>query len=246
MGKNKLKKFAQMETFENVFQPTHDDLWQKDYHLKGKWNKEVFKNDNPIILELGCGKGEYTIGLGERQPETNFIGIDIKGARIWKGALSALNEDMNNVRFIRTKIEMLDSIFAEGEISEVWITFPDPQMKNHKKRLTGSRMLQSYKKFLKQDAFINLKTDSDFLYNYTNELIRINNLEKLEDINDIYSSVDEKHILSIRTFYENQFLTRGITSKYLKFKISNKENISEPDVEIEFDSHRSFGRDRRE
>jgi tRNA (guanine-N7-)-methyltransferase len=245
VGKKKLQRFAEMKTFENVFQPTHDEVWEKDYKLKGAWHKEVFKNDNPIVLEVGCGKGEYTVGLARNYPDKNFIGIDIKGARMWKGAKEALDEGLNNVAFIRTYAELLESIFASGEIAEIWITFPDPQMKKVGKRLTSIRFLDRYKNLLSPDGIIHLKTDSAFLYEYTSYVVKENNLKVVTDTNDLYNSGMADHILSIRTFYEGQFLTRGIPIKYLSFKLEDKTEFVEPDVEIELDSYRSFGRDRR-
>lgn len=245
MGKNKLKRFAEMETFNNVFQPTHNDVWEKNYKLKGKWNKEVFKNDNPIVLEVGCGKGEYSVGLARKYPNKNFIGIDIKGARMWRGAKTAIEEGLDNVAFIRTKAELLESVFESGELSEIWITFPDPQMKKVRKRLTGTRFLQLYNNLLTQDGIIHLKSDSNFLYEYTSYVIKENNLAVDVDTNDLYNSGMADDILSIRTFYEQQFLDRGIPIKYLKFKLEGKSEFVEPDVEIELDSYRSFGRDQR-
>lgn len=245
MGKNKLKRFAEMETFKNVFQPTHNEVWEKDYRLKGKWNQQIFQNNNPIVLEVGCGKGEYTVGLAQKYPNKNFIGIDVKGARMWRGAKTAIEEGLNNVAFIRTKAELLESIFAVGEIAEIWITFPDPQMKKVSKRLTGTRFLQRYTNLLSADGVVHLKTDSNFLYQYTSYVISENNLPTQIDTNDLYQSDIADDILSIRTYYEQQFLNRGIPIKYLKFSLANKTEFIEPDVEIEPDSYRSFGRDRR-
>ena len=245
MGKNKLQRFAEMETFDNVFQPTHKEVWETNYHLKGNWNKEVFKNDNPIVLEVGCGKGEYTVGLARKFPNKNFIGIDIKGARMWRGAKTAIEEGLNNVGFIRTKAELLESIFEKGEISEIWITFPDPQMKKVRKRLTGTRFLKLYSNLLSNNGIIHLKSDSNFLYEYTSYVIKENKLAVDVDTNDLYNSGKADDILSIRTFYEQQFLDRGIPIKYLKFMLEGKSEFIEPDVEIEMDTYRSFGRDKR-
>ncbi|MDQ2179669.1 tRNA (guanosine(46)-N7)-methyltransferase TrmB [Marinifilum sp. D714] len=245
MGKNKLQRFAEMDTFDNVFQPTHKEVWETNYHLKGKWNKEVFKNDNPIVLEVGCGKGEYTVGLARKFPNKNFIGIDIKGARMWRGAKTAIEEGLGNVGFIRSKAELLESIFESGEISEIWITFPDPQMKKERKRLTGTRFLKLYSNLLTKDGIIHLKSDSNFLYEYTSYVIKENSLSVDVDTNDLYNSGKADDILSIRTFYEQQFLDRGIPIKYLKFRLDGKTEFIEPDVEIELDSYRSFGREKR-
>lgn len=245
MGKNKLQRFAEMESFDNVFQPTHNEVWENNYQLKGSWNKDVFKNDNPIVLEVGCGKGEYSVGLAKQFPNKNFIGIDIKGARIYCGAKEALDDKLGNVAFVRTYAELLTSIFEAGEIEEIWITFPDPQMKKVGKRLTGTRFLNLYSKLLSKDGIIHLKSDSNFLYQYTKYLIKENNLKILVDTNDLYNSGMADEILSIRTYYEQQFLTRGIPIKYHKFMLDGKSEFIEPDVEIELDSYRSFGRERK-
>jgi len=245
VGKNKLQRFAEMKSFDNVFQPTHNEVWENNYQLKGNWNKDVFKNDNPIVLEVGCGKGEYSVGLAKQFPNKNFIGIDIKGARIYCGAKEALDNELGNVAFIRTYAELLGSIFSVGEIAEIWITFPDPQMKKVNKRLTGTRFLSLYSKLLSKDGIVHLKSDSNFLYEYTKYVIEENNLKILVDTDDLYNSDKADEILSIRTYYEQQFLTRGIPIKYHKFMLEGKNEFKEPDVGIELDEYRSFGRDRR-
>ncbi|PKQ62798.1 tRNA (guanosine(46)-N7)-methyltransferase TrmB [Labilibaculum filiforme] len=245
MGKNKLQRFAEMKSFENVFQPTHNEVWETNYQLKGKWNKEVFKNNHPIVLEVGCGKGEYTVGLAKQFPNKNFIGIDIKGARIFCGAKEARDTGLTNVAFIRTYAELLQSIFEAEEIAEIWITFPDPQMKKVGKRLTGTRFLKLYSNLLSKDGIIHLKSDSNFLYEYTKYVIAENKLKVLVDTDDLYRSGKADEILSIRTYYEQQFLTRGIPIKYQKFMLEGKSEFVEPDVEIELDEYRSFGRERR-
>lgn len=245
MGKNKLQRFAEMKTFDNVFQPTHNEVWEENYQYKGNWNKKVFKNDNPIVLEVGCGKGEYSVGLAKQFPDKNFIGIDIKGARIWCGAKEALEEKLANVAFIRTKAELLESIFEAGEIDEIWITFPDPQMKKVRKRLTGTRFLKLYSNLLSKEGIIHLKSDSNFLYEYTKYVIAENKLKVLVDTNDLYTSEMADEILSIRTFYEQQFLDIGIPIKYHKFMLEEKTEFIEPDVEIELDTYRSFGREKK-
>jgi tRNA (guanine-N7-)-methyltransferase len=246
VGKNKLQRFAEMKNFKNVFQPTHNEVWETNYQYKGKWNQEVFKNDNPIVLEVGCGKGEYSVGLAKQFPNKNFIGIDIKGARIYCGAKEALDSGLENVAFIRTYGELLRSIFEAGEIAEIWITFPDPQMKKVNKRLTGTRFLSLYSNLLSKDGIIHLKSDSNFLYEYTKYVIRENHLKVLVDTNDLYHSGKADDILSIRTYYEQQFLRRGIPIKYHKFMLEGKSEFTEPDVEIELDSYRSFGRSKKE
>lgn len=239
MAKNKLAKFAEMEQLENVFQPRHKDIFRTDHPLKGKWGKEVFRNDHPIVLEIGCGKGEYTVGLGQLFPEKNFIGIDIKGARMWHGAKTALEQNITNAVFLRIYAEMLESVFDSEEVSEIWITFPDPQMAKARKRLTGSRFLTLYKKILKKDGQIHLKTDSPFLYTYTSELIRINKLKCDLQTNDLYGSQIDDKILGIKTFYEQQWLSRGKKIKYLRFSLAETNSLLEPDVEIERDDYHS-------
>ncbi|WP_303179860.1 tRNA (guanosine(46)-N7)-methyltransferase TrmB [uncultured Butyricimonas sp.] len=242
MAKNKLAKFAEMETLDNVFQPKHDEVFRTDYKLKGKWGEQVFGNAHPIVLEVGCGKGEYAVGLGKLYPEKNFIGLDIKGARMWTGAKIAQEKGMKNVVFLRTHAEMLESVFAPGEISEIWITFPDPQMAKARKRLTGTRFLSLYKKMLKEDGIIHLKTDSPFLYQYTAELIRLNGLTAFVNTDDLYASGLDDKILGIKTFYEQQWLSRGKQIKYLKFTLSGSGELIEPDIDIEKDDYHSEAR----
>lgn len=239
MAKNKLAKFAEMEELPNVFQPKQEEVFRTDYVLKGQWNEQVFGNNHPIILEIGCGKGEYTVELGKLYPEKNFIGLDIKGARMWKGAKTAAREKMCNVVFLRMYAEMLESVFAPGEISEIWITFPDPQMAKARKRLTGTRFLTLYKKFLSPDALIHLKTDSPFLYRYTSELIQLNHFTKWVNTDDLYGCGLDDKILGIKTFYEKQWLTRGKKIKYIRFSIDRPLPFSEPEVEIEKDDYHS-------
>ena len=244
MAKNKLTKFAEMATYKNVFEYTFQKLQVNAFPLKGKWGKEYFKNSNPIVLELGCGKGEYTVGLARFFPDKNFIGMDIKGARMWTGATDALKSNLENAAFVRTHIEMIAQFFEPKEISEIWITFPDPQMKKVNKRLTSCRFMKEYSQLLKDDGIIHLKTDSNFLYTYTKVMIEKNQLEVLFDTNDLYNSDIENDILSIQTFYEKQWLDRGLNIKYIKFRCPQKENWIEPEIEIEFDSYRSFGRNQ--
>ena len=239
MAKNKLAKFAEMETLENVFQPTHEEVFRTDYKLKGKWGKQVFGNDHPIVLEVGCGKGEYSVGLGELYPEKNFIGLDIKGARMWTGAKAAKEKGMKNVVFLRTHAEELESIFAPGEVSEIWITFPDPQMAKARKRLTGTRFLSLYRKFLKEDGLIHLKTDSPFLYQYTAELVKVNHLPVNVNTDDLYGVGLDDKILGIKTFYERQWLSRGKTIKYIQFSLAGSSQLMEPEIDIEKDDYHS-------
>ncbi len=242
MAKKKLARFAEMEILPNVFQPQHKEVFRTDYQLKGKWHQEVFHNDHPILLEIGCGKGEYTVGLGKLYPEKNFIGLDIKGARMWKGAKTAIEEGLQNVAFLRMYAEMLESAFAPGEISELWITFPDPQMAKARKRLTGSRFLNLYRKILSPNAVIHLKTDSPFLYAYTTEIIRHNQLPVDLQTEDLYGCGWDDKILSIKTFYEKQWLSRGKTIKYIRFSLGTNDLLSEPDIEIEKDDYHSEAR----
>ena len=244
MAKNKLTKFAEMASYENVFHSPYEKLREEGFSLKGKWHT-YFENKNPIILELGCGKGEYTVGLARKFSDKNFIGIDIKGARIWTGATQARKDNLNNVAFLRTHIELINYFFSENEVSEIWITFPDPQMKKSNKRLTSTRFIQEYSRILKSDGVIHLKTDSNFLYSYTKEMIEVNNLKILFDTEDLYNSNPEDKILGIQTFYEQQWLERGLNIKYIKFVCPKDKEWSEPEVEIEKDDYRSFGRNRR-
>ena len=231
MGKKKLFRFAEMETFDHVVQAEFDEVFKKDYKLKGNWAKDFFKNDNPIVLELGCGKGEYTVGLAKQNPEINYIGIDIKGARMWRGAKTALEEGIKNVGFIRTRVDLINSFFAPGEVAEVWVTFPDPQPKKYYKRLTSTKFLAYYQKLLKENGIVNLKTDSAELYAYTKKVVELNNIEPIIDTNDLYNSGIVDNILSIKTFYEQQFLEQGKPITYIKFKLNNNIQLEEPKEE---------------
>jgi len=237
--KNKLARFAEMEVLPNVFQPRHGEIFGRDYRLKGKWGQEVFGNRHPLVVEIGCGKGEYTVELGKLYPEKNFIGLDIKGARMWKGAKTAAESGMKNVAFLRMYAQMLESVFAPGEVDEIWITFPDPQMGKARKRLTGTRFLALYRKILKPGALIHLKTDSPFLYAYTRELIACNGLPVWVETDDLYGCGMEDRILGIRTFYEQQWLSRGKTIKYIRFGLGENETWQEPETEIERDDYHS-------
>lgn len=242
MGKNKLKKFAEMETFDNVFQYPFAVVERDGFPLKGRWKSDFFKNDNPIVLELGCGKGEYAVGLARRFPEKNYIGVDIKGARMWTGAKSAVKEGISNVAFLRTNIELITRFFEPGEVSEIWITFPDPQMKKVRKRLTSSRFLELYREILVADGIVHLKTDSPFLYTYTDALVKLNNMPTEVNTSDLYHSDIVDDILEIKTFYEQQWLDRGLTIKYIKFHLDHTTQLQEPDIEIAEDTYRSFSR----
>lgn len=242
MGKNKLKKFAEMETFDNVFQYPFAVVEREGFPLKGNWKRDFFKNDNPIVLELGCGKGEYAVGLARRFPGKNYIGVDIKGARMWTGAKAAVKEGISNVAFLRTNIELIDRFFEAGEVSEIWITFPDPQMKKVRKRLTSTRFLELYRNILVADGIVHLKTDSPFLYTYTDALVKLDELPTEINTADLYHSDVVDDILEIKTFYEQQWLDRGLTIKYIKFHLDHTTELKEPDIEIEEDTYRSFSR----
>lgn len=222
MGKNKLRKFAETKTFENMVQEPRPDLLDEGLHMKGKWHKAFFKNDHPIVLELGCGKGEYTVGLAKKFPDKNFIGIDIKGARMWRGARTATENQMPNVGFLRTQIELIDHCFVKGEVSEIWITFPDPQIKyrRRKKRLTAPDMLGVYRKVITKDAILHLKTDSQFLHGYTLGILEGNDHSILETSYDIDRQKPDDELLSIRTNYESIFRQKGVPITYLKFQLS--------------------------
>lgn len=224
MGKDKLKRFGEMETFDNVFQPELGDI-KMDSELKGKWS-EYFGNDNPIVLELGCGKGEYTVGMARKYPNKNFIGIDIKGARIWRGAKTAIEEGLNNVAFLRTKVDFIERFFDNNEVSEIWLTFSDPQPKRPRKRLTSPLFIGRYKNVLKPNSTINLKCDSDLLYEYTLEQIEENNYPVEENSNDVYGELmlragqDLQELMNIRTFYEQRWINEGKTIKYCRFIVN--------------------------
>ncbi|MFY8068009.1 MAG: tRNA (guanosine(46)-N7)-methyltransferase TrmB [Flavobacterium sp.] len=221
-SKNKLKRFSENETFDNVFQPTREEVVGDQFPLKGKWNKEFFKNDNPIVLELGCGKGEYSVGLAERFPEKNFIGIDIKGARFWRGAKTAVETGMNNVAFVRTQIELIHHIFTQNEVSEIWITFPDPQIKykRTKHRMTNSAFLDNYKKILKPNGLMHLKTDSEFMHGYTLGLLHGLGYEVLYANHNIYKNEGAPaEVTGIQTFYESQYLEVNKSITYIQFRI---------------------------
>lgn len=225
MAKHKLERFAELGTFNNVIQP-ETGIFGKSHPIKGGWKKDVFKNKNPIVLELGCGKGEYTIGLSSIYPENNFIGVDIKGARIWCGAKKAHDNRQPNVAFLRTRIEFINSFFTEDEVEEIWITFPDPHTgkNNSNKRLTCPWFLNNYRIFLKDNGIIHLKTDNTELFDYTRRLVIRNGLELLYATSDLYSGYSISEALLIKTHYEKIFLNEGMKITYLAFRL-NKEKI---------------------
>lgn len=248
MGKGKLQKFAEMETFSNVFQYPFSVIENVPFEMKGHWREQYFHNDNPIVLELGCGKGEYTVELARLYPQVNFIGVDIKGARMHKGAKEALTAGLSNVAFLRTNIEIIDRFFAKDEVQEIWLTFSDPQMKNPRKRLTSTYFMNRYRHFLVDGGLIHLKTDSNFLFTYTTYMVEANHLPLLFRTEDLYHTdgIDEetRKILSIQTFYEAQWIARGLNIRYMKFHLPQQGELVEPDVEIPLDDYRSFHRDK--
>jgi len=222
MGKDKIRRFAAVKSFDNF----HEPVIKEQYYMKGKWHKDHFKNDNPIVLELGCGKGEYSVGLAKHFPEKNFIGVDIKGARMYIGAEQALEEGLDNVAFLRTKIDFIQDCFIPGEIDEIWLTFSDPQPKKENKRLSSPPFIERYRKILKKGGIVHMKTDSDLLFEYTEEQIASQKYEKLELTWDLYNELPEnidpvtRDIFHIKTHYEKLFTAKGSIIKYCKFKIS--------------------------
>jgi len=227
VGKNKLARWTELGSYDNVIQPEIEDVSGKDHPIKGRWNQDIFKNGNPITLELGCGKGEYTVGLANNFPHNNFIGIDIKGARMWRGAKTANDQKLPNVAFLRTRIEFINSFFSADEVDEIWITFPDPHTggRNSNKRLTSPWFLNNYRHFLKNKGLIHLKTDNKELYDFTCKVLSYNNVETIISTNDLYTEKID-NILSIRTHYEKIFLDAGLKINYISFRL-DKEKIIE-------------------
>jgi tRNA (guanine-N7-)-methyltransferase len=235
VGKNKLERWTELNTFSNVIQPVLGDLKAddsgeltvKDHPVKGKWNSEIFGNRNPLVLELGCGRGEYTIGLATRFPGKNFIGVDIKGARLWRGAKTSNEKKMGNAAFLRTRIEFINAFFCEDEIDEIWITFPDPHpgTRNANKRLTSPWYLNSYRSLIKDNGLIHLKTDNSELYRFTRQVALKNGLEILFDTDDLYGSDLSDDILAIKTHYEQIFLKQGLTINFLSFRMPKNKTI---------------------
>ncbi len=223
MGKDKLKRFAEVETFHNVFQPSMEEA-KAGFKMKGNWHNDYFKNNNPIVLELGCGRGEYTVGMAKMYPEKNFIGIDIKGSRLWRGAKTGVEDGMKNMAFVRSKIDFIECLFAKDEVSEIWLTFSDPQPKRPRKRLTSRLFIERYKNIMKPNGIINLKTDSDLLFEFTLEQIEEYKYKKLLSSWDVYGELvpntedeDLKRLMEIKTFYEQKWLEEGKKIKFVKF-----------------------------
>jgi len=245
MGKNKLRKFNEINQFPNVFQMPYADLVSgKLFEQKGNWHS-FFGNDHPIVLELGCGRGEYTIGLAQRFSQKNFIGVDIKGARLWTGARYALEHGLSNVAFVRTNIELLPYFFAPKEVHELWLTFPDPQMKKRNKRLTSTHLMQQYAQIMSPNADVHLKTDSAFLFAYTKAMATLNQLKVVEELTDLALMKPLDPVLSIETYYEQQWKARGMAIKYLHFLLNAPAQWKEPEEEIPLDDYRSYGRQKR-
>jgi len=248
MGKNKLRKFAEMEQLQCVLQYPWARLQEEGFSLRGQWAEKFFGNSNPIVLELGCGKGEYTVSLARRNPHINYIGIDIKGARMWTGAKTVYRENLQNVAFLRTDIELIRSFFAPDEVSEIWITFPDPQMAKTRKRLTSTRFMQLYDDILGAERIINLKTDSPFLYTYTQRMLQMNGIQSVCDTADLYAEVEPAEetvsARSVQTFYEQQWLSRGKSIKYLRWHLPKGDlKLVEPqEDDIPRDNYHSFQR----
>jgi|TARA_B110000967_G_scaffold210027_1_gene269674 tRNA (guanine-N7-)-methyltransferase len=224
-SKNKLKRFIENESFSNVIQPSREELMLNKFKFKGNWNKLFFKNTNPIVVELGCGKGEYTINLAKLNPSVNYIGVDIKGARFWRGAKTANEENLDNVVFLRTQIELINCVFNIGEVSEIWLTFPDPQIKyqRRKHRLTNPTFLDLYKKIMNSKGIVHLKTDSEFLHGYTLGLLEGMSIIPLNSNHDIYKNLNApEEVINIKTHYENIFSEQNKNISYLSFKFNNE------------------------
>ena len=230
-----------MKEFSCVLEYPREELINHGFPHKGRWNEEIFNRKAPITIELGCGKGEYTVGLARSNSDRNYIGVDIKGARMWRGAKTVEEEDIANAAFLRTEIENINHFFTPGEVDEIWITFPDPQMQKVRKRLTSTRFLQLYREILKPGGVINLKTDSPFLYEYTRRVVDINAFEVLTNTADLYGSGLADPVSSIKTFYEQQWLSRGKSIKLLSFRLYAEGELKEPEADdIPHDDYRSM------
>ena len=231
MAKKKLARFAEMLQFDNVVQAASEDVVNRRHPFYGRWAEDFFGSSSPVVLELGCGKGEYTVGLAKMFPGRNFLGVDIKGARMWKGAKYATDNSISNAGFLRTRIELISSFFAPGEIDQIWLTFPDPQLKRARKRLTSAAFLNRYRGFIRDGGPVHLKTDSLELHNYTLSLLETNKLVVEEATDDLYGRGGTDKILSIRTYYEKQYLEQGKPIFYLRFRLDSAREITEPDDE---------------
>ena len=224
-SKNKLKRFIQNESFSNVIQPERQELLSKNFNYKGNWNSLYFKNNNPIIIELGCGRGEYTVNLAKLNPDKNYIGIDIKGARFWRGAKTSIDEKLDNVVFLRTQIELINLVFGKDEVDEIWLTFPDPQIKYQrtKHRLTNPFFINLYKKILKNKGIVHLKTDSEFLHGYTLGILKSFSINLIFSNHDIYKNNNAPdEVINIKTHYEKLFLESNKNISYLSFTFHNE------------------------
>lgn len=247
MGKGKLAKFAEMAANPLVVECPMAAIMQDEFPLRGRWHQDFFHNQNPIVLELGCGRGEYTVGLGQQSPDKNFIGVDIKGARMWTGAKEALQGGMQNVGFLRTNIEFIHKFFAPGEVSEIWLTFSDPQMKKVTKRLSSTYFLERYRQFMPDGGLLHLKTDSNFLFTYTEEMLRVNAIVPEVCTRNLYEEAGQEtaEARAIQTYYESMWRARGIDIKYLRFHLPQQGQLVEPEVEIPLDEYRSYSREKR-
>ncbi|MDR3367002.1 MAG: tRNA (guanosine(46)-N7)-methyltransferase TrmB [Prevotellaceae bacterium] len=228
MGKNKLARFEENETFALLHQPAFADLFKGDFALKGRWGSDFFGNGNPITLELGCGRGEYTVELAKMRPDKNFIGIDIKGARLWRGAKTATEEGMRNVAFVRSRVEVVTSLFAPGEVSEIWITFPDPQPSRPRKRLCSAMFLNRYAQLLAPQGVVHLKTDSQMLHEYAKATLAANGIAPLQSADNLYAAAGSAE-LAIKTTYEKIFISEGYPITYLKFSLPQGTTLVEPE-----------------
>ncbi len=248
MGKGKLAKFADMEQNPLVVQCPFGQLQREGFLLRGRWHEDFFRNDHPIVLELGCGRGEYTVGLARRFPGKNFIGVDIKGARMWHGARTAVAEGLTNVAFLRTNVELTDRMFGADEVAELWLTFSDPQMKKASRRLTSTHFMARYRRFLADGGTVHLKTDSPFLYTYTHLMAEANALPVEAASDDLYGAPRpelDPSLTEIQTYYEQMWLARGMAIKYLRFRLPHEGALEEPGVEIPVDGYRSYGHEVR-